>query len=81
MAGFRPDLVVGALNRHGVRYLLVGGVGAALHGSPLRTGDTDVCPATDAENLDRHRPKDRDALPVLRELARQIAAGAEAQKK
>src|SRR5258707_11652271 len=53
MAGFRPDLVVEAMNRHGVRYLLVGGVGAALHGSPLRTGDTDICPATDAENLAR----------------------------
>jgi hypothetical protein len=51
MAGFRPELVVATLNRHGVRYVLVGGVGAALHGSPLRTGDTDICPATDAENL------------------------------
>ncbi len=51
MPGFRPDVVVEVLNRHGVRYVLVGGVGAALHGSPLRTGDTDVCPAREVENL------------------------------
>ena len=28
------------LNRHGVRYVLIGGVGATLYGFPLRTGDT-----------------------------------------
>jgi hypothetical protein len=33
--------------------VLVGGVGAALHGSPLRTGDTDVCPARDVANLEQ----------------------------
>ena len=41
------------LNRHGVRYVLIGGVAATLHGSPLRTGDTDVCPDTRADNLEK----------------------------
>src|ERR1700690_2476092 len=53
MAGFRPELAIAVLNRHGVRYVIVGGVGAALHGSPLRTGDTDICAATDRPNLER----------------------------
>jgi hypothetical protein len=39
------------LERHGVRYVLVGGLAATLHGSPLRTGDADICPARDVENL------------------------------
>ncbi len=53
MPGYRPDMVVETLNRHGVRYVLIGGVGATLHGSPMRTGDTDVCPARDLPNLQR----------------------------
>jgi len=44
---------VDTLNRHGVRYVLIGGVAATLHGSPLRTGDTDVCPDTRADNLEK----------------------------
>jgi hypothetical protein len=37
-------LVIEMLNRHGVRYVIIGGVAATLHGSPLRAGDTDICP-------------------------------------
>ena len=48
---FRPRLVIDTLNRHGVRYVLIGGVAATLHGSPLRTGDTDVCPDARPDNL------------------------------
>src|SRR5438034_5823019 len=42
-----------ALAAHAVRYVLIGGRGARPHGSPLRTGDADICPARDAENLER----------------------------
>src|SRR5437867_4635210 len=41
------------LEAHGVRYVLIGGLAATLHGSPLRTGDADICPAKDAANLER----------------------------
>ena len=51
MARFQPRVVIETLNQHDVRYVLIGGVAATLHGSPLRTGDTDVCPAKDPENL------------------------------
>jgi hypothetical protein len=53
VARFQPRLVVDTLNRHGVRYVLIGGVAATLHGSPLRTGDTDICPDSEPENLEQ----------------------------
>src|SRR6266404_7598725 len=37
----------------GVEYVIIGGLAATLHGSPLRTGDADVCPSRDPENLSR----------------------------
>jgi hypothetical protein len=53
LARFQPRAVFEALNGNGVRYVVIGGVAATLHGSPLRTGDTDICPASDRENLER----------------------------
>jgi hypothetical protein len=41
------------LHRHGVRYVLIGGLAAVLQGSPLPTLDADICPATEPENLER----------------------------
>jgi hypothetical protein len=41
------------LNAEGVRYVLIGGLAATLHGSPLRTGDADVCPERSLDNLER----------------------------
>lgn len=32
--------------------MVIGGVGATLHGSPLPTRDADICPAGDVPNLD-----------------------------
>ena len=65
MARFQPRLVIETLNKHGVRYVLIGGVAATLHGSPLRTGDTDICPAADHENLEK-------LAAALRELKARI---------
>ncbi len=44
--------MLSTLRRHGVRYVVVGGVGATLHGSPLPTRDADICPAFDDSNLE-----------------------------
>jgi hypothetical protein len=65
MPRFQPRLVVDVLNRHGVRYVLIGGVAATLHGSPLRTGDTDVCPDNRPDNLEK-------LAAALRELKARI---------
>lgn len=50
---FDPEAIFATLNRHGVDYVVVGGIAATLHGSSVRTGDSDICPARDAANLDR----------------------------
>jgi predicted nucleotidyltransferase len=48
---FQPAKVIAVLNRHGVRYVLIGGLAAALNGSPSVTQDIDICHARDDANL------------------------------
>lgn len=50
---FDPAAILGALNEQGVRYVLIGGFAAGIHGSPYVTTDVDVTPAVDAANLER----------------------------
>lgn len=50
---FDPLLGLRTLADHGVRFVLIGGYAAALRGSPVITGDLDVCYARDDENLAR----------------------------
>ncbi len=53
MARFQPEEILRTLERYRVRYVLIGGVAATLHGSPLPTRDADVCPSPEDANLDR----------------------------
>jgi hypothetical protein len=41
------------LRRHGVRFVLVGGVAAVIEGAPIATFDLDVVPDREAHNIDR----------------------------
>jgi hypothetical protein len=50
---FDPLAGLRALVEHGVRFVLIGGYAAALRGSPMMTGDVDICYARDRENLER----------------------------
>jgi len=50
---FRPEEILGALERLQVRYVLIGGLAATLHGSPYPTVDVDITPAGDRANLGR----------------------------
>jgi hypothetical protein len=50
---FDPIKALETLDRHGVRYVLIGGFAGKLHGSPVLTVDIDICYARDADNLDR----------------------------
>jgi hypothetical protein len=45
--------IIEVLDRHGVEYLVVGGVGAQLHGATRATADFDSLPSTTEENLGR----------------------------
>ena len=53
MPRFDPVSMLSVLEHNRVEYVLIGGLAATLHGSPLRTGDADICPAADQENLER----------------------------
>jgi hypothetical protein len=50
---FQPEALLSILNRHAVEYVLIGGLAATLHGSTVRTGDADICPARSHDNLVR----------------------------
>lgn len=50
---FDPLAGLRALVDHHVRSVLIGGFAAALHGSPMITGDIDICYARDPDNLER----------------------------
>jgi hypothetical protein len=50
---YDPEALLRTLNRHGVRYVVIGGVAAVAHGSALPTEDVDVTPERDPANLDR----------------------------
>ena len=50
---FDPLAGLGTLVRHDVRFVLIGGFAAALRGSPMMTGDVDICHARDLGNLER----------------------------
>ena len=43
--------ILSALQRHSVRFVLIGGVAASVHGSPLLTEDFDVTPDAAPDNL------------------------------
>jgi hypothetical protein len=49
---FDPIHILRRLQAHKVRFVLIGGLAAKAHGSPTLTGDIDICPARDVENLD-----------------------------
>jgi predicted nucleotidyltransferase len=48
-----PERILGVLADHGVRFVLVGGFAAVIHGSPYVTTDVDVVPERSEENLGR----------------------------
>ena len=50
---FDPLGLVAALARHEVRYVLIGGLAAVSLGSPVVTGDLDLCYDRRSDNLER----------------------------
>jgi hypothetical protein len=64
---FQPEEMLRTLERHQVRYVVIGGIGATLHGSPLPTRDTDICPEPGDLNLER-------LAAALREMDARIRA-------
>jgi hypothetical protein len=52
-AAFDPERLLSVLHEHEVDFVLIGGLAAVAHGSPLPTTDVDVAPARSGANLDR----------------------------
>lgn len=50
---FDPLLALRVLDRHQVRYVVIGGFAGALLGAPLNTNDLDICYERTAENMGR----------------------------
>jgi hypothetical protein len=50
---FLPERILEVLFRHQVRFILIGGVAAQAHGSPIITADLDICYARDKDDLER----------------------------
>jgi hypothetical protein len=67
-AAFEPIALLETLTRHGVRFVVIGGIAALAQGSPLPTEDVDVTPARDEENLER-------LAAALEELDTQLRTG------
>ena len=57
MARDRPEAnlfeLLRVLERHGVRYVVIGAQAAVIHGVPVITEDLDITPGKDGENLER----------------------------
>lgn len=53
MAEFNPVALFRVLVKHGVEFVVVGGVAARLRGAPLVTQDVDITPSAQPDNLDR----------------------------
>jgi hypothetical protein len=62
---YRPGELLEVLERHGVQYVVIGGLAAELRGSPYITRDVDVTPSRDRANL-------RKLAAALRELNAQL---------
>lgn len=65
VAPLNPEKILGTLDRHGVRFVLIGALAARLHGFPRVTADADITPANDLPNL-------RRLASALRELDARI---------
>jgi len=61
-----PQALFAAFERHHVAFVAVGGVAAQWHGARRPTKDLDLCPAWDAENLERLAGALRDLGARLR---------------
>ena len=67
-SAFEPARALEALGRHGVEYVLVGGLGARAHGATRPTSDIDLVPDGDDDNLAR-------LAAALRELNARLRVG------
>ena len=64
----QPQCIFEVLAGHAVEYVLIGGLGAVLHGSTAMTNDADIFPDADPANLARLADALRDLAARVRSL-------------
>ncbi len=68
-----PEALLGALNRGGVRFVIVGGAAMIIHGSSYITEDLDIVYARDADNVRKLVAALAPLRPRLRALGQAVA--------
>jgi hypothetical protein len=63
---YSPDKILEVLERHGVHYIVIGGLAAELRGSPYATRDVYVTPSRERANLGRLADALRELKATLR---------------
>ena len=53
VAAFNPELLLSTLDKHDVRFVLIGALAARLYGFPRVTADADITPDSDRANLEK----------------------------
>jgi predicted nucleotidyltransferase len=76
---FDPLRGLATLHRHGVRFVIIGGIASRLHGSPSVTRDLDICYARDAANLEALAAALVDLHARLRGVAEEVPFRLDAQ--
>ena len=71
---FAPELILRALIDRDVAFVIVGGLAAQFHGSPVLTGDVDICYARDGDNLERLAGALADLAAVRRGMPAGVSA-------
>ena len=72
LGAFDPLRALRTLTRHDVRFVVIGGLGARLYGSPSVTNDTDVCHQRSPANLERLAAALRQLHAELRGTEREV---------
>ncbi len=71
-ASFDPLRAFRTLDHHAVRFVVIGGIGGRLHGSPTVTNDTDICYERSPENLERLATALRELGAMLRGVDEEV---------
>lgn len=66
---YDPVRICEILNEEGVRYIVVGGFAAVIHGSSLTIKDIDLVPDRSGDNLERDQLRSSTEAPVESEAS------------
>lgn len=78
-AAFSAGRLIRALVEGGVRFVVIGGMAAQAHGSPLITEDLDICFDLDRDNLERLGEVLADLMAVRRGMPDGVVAPVDAR--